>query len=83
MLASNVESVACRLWAICLKDLQNASSRLMLVLCPETATERLTTRDFNTIHTPQLLTRYIRAMDSYLIVVNVKKLSTVTKNTHS
>jgi hypothetical protein len=55
MLASNVESVVWRLWAISLRDLQNSSSRVTLVLCPDTATERLTTRDFNTIHTPAIL----------------------------
>src|ERR1051325_5827476 len=46
MLATRSESVMLRVPAISLRPLQNASSRLTLVLCPAMTIERLTTGDF-------------------------------------
>jgi len=40
------DNVACWARAISFRPLQNASSRLTLVLCPSITTERLTTEDF-------------------------------------
>jgi hypothetical protein len=44
--ATVFDSVACWAIAISFRPLQNASSRLTLVLCPAITTERLTIEDF-------------------------------------
>src|SRR5215470_9740974 len=46
MLATRSDNVMLRAPAISLRPLQNASSRLTLVLCPAMTIERLTTGDF-------------------------------------
>src|SRR5690242_19621250 len=46
MLATRSDNVMLRPEAISLRPLQNASSRLTLVLCPAMTIERLTTGDF-------------------------------------
>src|SRR5215470_12158828 len=46
MLATRSDNVMLRAEAISLRPLQNASSRLTLVLCPAMTIERLTTGDF-------------------------------------
>src|SRR5262245_32152374 len=43
---TNFDSVSCWLSAISFRSFQNASSRLMLVLCPPMMTERLAIEDF-------------------------------------
>lgn len=47
--ATVFDNVACWASAISFRPLQNASSRLTLVLCPAITTERLTIEDFMTV----------------------------------